>query len=335
MPELAPEVRDLLVHIDAMLERVNAAGPGGGGTFAQLRAAADVAVAEIFAAAGGVTRPAHREEEHRVPVEGGEILARSYAPAGSGPFPAFLHIHGGAWIMGSIDWPTFSSFSRELAGRVPCVVVDVDYGLAPEHQFPSAVEECYASLVWLAEHASELSVDPSRIAIGGESAGANLAAAVCLMSRDRGGPPITAQILESPAPDHAHVETYPSASEFATGYGLDTESLVLGRGLYYAKPHDALNPYASPMLADDLAGLPPAHIISAEFDPLRDGAEAYGRRLADSGVPTVVSRRSGHIHGASLLLWPRWEGARTWRDEVVSALSAALWDAVGVAGARA
>jgi len=326
MPELAPEVQDLLVRVEAMMARVQAAGPAGGGTLGQMRAAADAAIDEIFEEAGGRLPEIGHVEDHRVAVHGGEIVVRAYTPSGAGPFPACLHIHGGAWVMGSIDWPTFASLAREIAEGAQCVVADVEYRLAPEHPFPVPAEDCYAALRWLAEHAAALNVDPARIAVGGDSAGANLAAAVCLMARDRGGPPIVAQVLEMPAPDHAHLETYPSATDFGTGFGLETEGLVQGRAFYFADPRDALHPYASPMLAEDLSGLPPAHIMTAEFDPLRDNGEAYGRRLQDAGVPTTISRQDGHVHGSSLLLHPRWEGARTWRAELAGALRAALVD---------
>lgn len=323
--KLAPEVSELIERIDAMMASVMAQGPMGGGTFAQLRAAALAATQEIFDAAGGVESPVHSEVDHAIRVEGGEIAARSYTPAGDGPFPAYLHFHGGAWVMGSIDWPTFRSYAREMCERSGYVVLDVDYRLAPEHQFPVGLEDCYASLVWLAEHAEELNIDRSRLVVGGDSAGGALAASVCLLARDRGGPHIAAQLLEVPVGD-AIVEDYPSATEFGIGYGLDTAGLVAGRALYYATPDDALDPLASPIRAESLAGLPPAYIFTAEFDPLRDNGEAYGAKLRQAGVPTVVSRQSGHIHGASFLLHPKWEGARNWRDEVADALIAVAAD---------
>ena len=334
MGELSGEVKELIARIEAMTAAVNGAGPAGGGTFDALRAAAGEAIDAIFTAAGGVRRAIHSEADYRIPVAGGDILARAYTPAASGPLPGLLHFHGGAWVMGSIGWPTFQSFARDVAEGVPCVVLDVEYRLAPEHRFPTGLEDCYASLRWLAEHADELGVDPRRIAVGGDSAGANLAAAVCLMSRDRGGPQLVGQLLESPAPDHAHLENYSSARAFATGYGLDTEDLVLGRGAYYADPADALDQYASPLLADGLSGLPRAHVMTAEFDPLRDGGEAYGGRLLQAGVPAVVSRHPGHIHGASLMLHPRWEGARSWRAEVIRTLRSFFRDGLGPVSTR-
>jgi acetyl esterase len=324
MPELAPEVRQLIGSVEEMMATVATKGPAGGGTMDSMRVAALAATEEIFKAAGGVERPVHREDDYTIPVAGGEIAVRAYTPAGEGPFPAALQIHGGAWIMGSIDWPTFRAYARDLCERVPCVVLAVDYRLAPEAQFPVGLQDCYAALEWLFAHAEALNVDASRIAVVGDSAGGNLAAALCLMARDRSGPEVVAQVLEVPAPDHRFEGGYASWDEYGRGYGLETEGLVVGKLAYFADPNDALHPLASPLLADDLSGLPPAFVITAEFDPLRDIGEAYGRRLRDAGVPTIVSRQAGHIHGASFLLHPRWEGARRWRGEVVGALRDAL-----------
>ena len=324
MAELAPEVRELIAKTDAMMASVMAAGPAGGGTLADMRAAAAEAVQEIFVFAGGVERPAYREVDHTIPVAGGQLAARAYCPAGDGPFPAYLHFHGGAWIMGSIDWPTFRSYARELSERTPSVVLDVDYRLAPEARFPVPVEDCHASLEWLVAHAEELRIDPDRIVVGGDSAGGNLAAAVCLIARDRGGPSLAGQLLEIPGPDHEDGSRYDSWHEFGRGYGLETEGLLAGKAFYFADEADAADPLASPILAPDLSGLPPAVVFTAEFDPLRDMGEAYGRRLADAGVPTTVSRQPGHIHGSCFLLHPRWEPARVWRDEVIGSLRGLL-----------
>jgi acetyl esterase len=226
--------------------------------------------------------------------------------------------------MGSINWPTFRSYARELAARDPCVVVAVDYRLAPEFQFPVGLEDCYAALEWLHGHAESLHIDPRRLAIAGDSAGGNLAAAVCLMARDRHGPMPVAQLLEIPAPDHRFQGGFPSWVQFGRGFGLETEGLVAGKAAYFADPGDALNPLASPLLAADLSDLPPAFVITAEFDPLRDIGEAYGRRLQEAGVATVVSRQAGHIHGSHLLLHPHWEGTSVWRSAVVTALQGVL-----------
>ena len=305
MAELAPEVRELIARIDTMMAAVAAAGPVGGGTMEGMRAV-------------------DSETDHRVPVDGGEIVVRAYAPAADGPLPGFVHIHGGAWILGSIDWPTFRAYAREVAERVPCVVVAVDYRLAPEHPFPTAVEDCWAAWEWVGAHAEELGIDPQRIAIGGDSAGGNLAAAVCLIARDRDARQPVAQLLEVPAPDHTDGSQYESWRTYGVGFGLETEGLVAGKTLYFSDPQDAFSPLASPILARDLSGLPPAFILTAELDPLRDLGEAYGAALSAAGVPTVVSRHAGHIHGASFLLHPSWAPARAWRDEAVRMLQEAL-----------
>ena len=324
MPELASEVRELIAKIDAMMGRVQRAGPVGGGTLEAMRGAAAEAIAGLFADAGGTLPDVAEVTDYDIPVAGGTIAVRAYVPATAAPRPAVIHLHGGAWVLGSIDWPTFAAAAREVALRTGALVLAVEYSLAPESRFPVAVEECYAALCWLAERAEGLGVDPSRIVLWGDSAGGNLAAAVCLMSRDRSGPRIAGQVLEIPTPDHANPESYPSAVEFASGYGLELEGMLAGRDLYFDDPGDVRHPYASPMLAEDLSGLPPAHILTAEFDPLRDNGEAYGRRLAEAGVPATIDRMPGHIHGSSVLLHPRWEGAREWRDRLVERIDAAL-----------
>jgi acetyl esterase len=328
MAELSAEVRDLIARIDEMLAAVAAAGPAGGGTLEQMRVAALSATEQIFAAAGGVDRRAHSEVEHQVPVSDAEIIVRAYAPEADTALPGYVHIHGGAWILGSIDWPTFRAYAREVAECTPCVVVDVEYRLAPEEKFPTAVEDCYEAWEWVNAHAQQLGIDPARIVIGGDSAGGNLAAAVCLVARDRHTSKPVAQLLEVPAPDHRfsaeHSDRYPSWREFGVGFGLETEGLIAGTAFYFGDPSDALSPLASPILAKDLSGLPPAYIFTAECDPLRDLGEAFGKALSDSGVPTVVSRQAGHIHGSSFLLHPGWAPAREWRAEVVRTLQGVL-----------
>ena len=324
MTELAPEVQELIGRTNVMMQRVAASGPMGGGTFEQMRATALDAVQEIFEAAGGCERPVHRETDHVIPVGDLEIVARSYVPDAPVPLPGVLMIHGGAWSLGSIDWPTFRAFSREIAERVPCVVLDVEYHLAPEFLFPQPVEDCYAAWLWMFEHASELGIDPDRIAVSGNSAGADMATATCMLSRDRSGPMPVFQLLEIPALDHVNLTNYPSAKEFGTGYTLDLDVMVGASQGYFADPEDAKNPLSSPLLAGDLSGLPPAHIMTAELDLLRDCGEAYGARLAEAGVEATVSRQPGHTHGSSILLHPGWEGARRWRDEVVRVLQQAL-----------
>ena len=232
--------------------------------------------------------------DHAVPVDGGEITVRVYTPEGAGPFPAHLYIHGGGFFMGTLDG--FDALCRSIAAGAGCLVASVDYRLAPEYKFPTAPEDCYAALVWLAERAPDLNVDPARISVGGGSAGGNLAAVLALMTRDRNGPPLVFQVIEIPVTDMT--ASFPSITENGTGYMLTKESMDMFGSLYLADPADATNPYTSPYFADDLAGLPPALVVTAEFDPLRDEGEAYARRLEDAGVSTELVRMNGHFHGS-------------------------------------
>ena len=207
-----------------------------------------------------------------------------------------------------------------MAHDASCAVVSVDYRLAPEHKFPTAPEDCYRALLWVVEHAESLGVDRDRIAVGGGSAGANLAAVVALMARDRNGPDLVLQVLEAPCTDF--VNEHPSVEE-NDGFILDRQTFAQMREDYFVRPEDAADPYASPLLADDLTGLPPAFVITAELDPLRDEGEAYAARLESAGVPTVLRRCEGHVHGASAMtkLLP---SARAIRNELHEALRSAL-----------
>jgi acetyl esterase len=266
-----------------------------------------------------------------VPVEGGSIRLRVYTPFGDGPRPAFLHIHGGGFVHGSIDWVYNAAKCAHICLNAGCVVATVDYRLAPERRFPTATEDCYAALRWLVEHAVDLEIDPTRVAVGGESAGANLAAVLALMTRDRGGPSLVLQLLEVPVTDMSdRTVEHPSLELFGDGYGLDRSNIEAFTADYLPNPDDRANPYASPLRATELAGLSPAHVLTAEFDPLRDSGEAYARRLQDAGVKTTLHRFNGHTHGTSSL-WQSWPPARAWMDEVVAAIRNGVSAAVPVA----
>ena len=253
--------------------------------------------------------------ERDVSVEGGEIRVRIFRPAGHGPFPAHLYIHGGAFCFGSAD--SCDAPCREICVGAQALVVSVNYRLAPEHKFPTAPEDCYAALCWLVQNAAPLDVDPARISIGGESAGGGLAASVSLMARDRGGPAFVLQILGIPFIDLT--VSQPSTDEFGSGYMLLKEGLRTCAAHYLANENDARNAYASPLFAPNLAGLPPALVMTMEFDPLRDEGEAFARRLIESGVPTVHRRWLGQIHGSALFtrLLP---AAAQYRDFLVTSL---------------
>jgi acetyl esterase len=193
------------------------------------------------------------------------------------------------------DLETHDELCRTLANESGCLVVSVDYRLAPEHKFPACTEDCYAATKWVAQNAAQFNGDPSRIAIGGDSAGGDLAAVVAHMARDRGGPPLVFQLLIYPATD-LRMKT-PSIEENAEGYFLTKQDMIWFTNHYLNSESEKENPLASPLLATYLSGLPAALIITAEYDPLRDEGEQYGQRLKEAGVPVTSSRYNGMIHG--------------------------------------
>jgi acetyl esterase len=242
-------------------------------------------------------RPAGPEvahvQDHLIAGPGGEIPVRIYTPAGSGPFPILVWFHGGGWVVGDLE--TADPTARHLTVGASCVVVSVDYRLAPETKFPGAADDCYAATVWAAQHAERINGDADRIAVGGDSAGGNLAAAVALMARDRGGPSLIFQLLVYPvmARDY-NTESY---RQNADGYGLTRDSMQWYWDHYLRNLAEASNPYAAPLAARDFRGLPAALVITAEFDPLCDEGQAYAQRLQAAGVATNYSRYDGMIHG--------------------------------------
>lgn len=241
----------------------------------------------------GSPQPIAHIENHTIPVVSGEIPIRIYTPEGNGPFPVLVFFHGGGWVIGDLD--THDGVCRSLANKITCAVVSVDYRLAPEHKFPIAPEDCYAATQWVAANAAQFHGDASRLALGGDSAGGNLTAVVAQMARDRGGPPLVFQLLIYPGTDF-RMNT-PSIEENAEGYFLTKQDMIWFTNHYLNNEEDKLNPLASPLLAKDLHGLPPALVITAEYDPLRDEGERYGQRLKEAGVPTTISRYDGMIHG--------------------------------------
>jgi len=244
-------------------------------------------------ALGGEPESIARVENRTVPGPAGQIPVRIYTPVGTAPFPVLVYFHGGGWVIGNLD--THDGICRSLANRVGCLVVSVDYRLAPEHRFPAAPEDCYAATRWLAEHAGSLGGDKGRIAVGGDSAGGNLAAVVALMARDRGGPKLAFQLLVYPATD-TDFETR-SYRENSEGYFLTRADMVWFWNHYAPRDEDRRNPYAAPLRAASLRGLPPALVITAEFDPLCDDGNAYAARLREDGVPVRLSQQDGLIHG--------------------------------------
>ncbi len=235
-------------------------------------------------------------EDHLLAGPGGDLPVRIYRPelAGAGLLPVLVYFHSGGWVLGSIEG--HDPVCRALANHAGCVVVAVEYRLAPEHPFPAAPEDCYAATRWVAEHAEMLAIDPARVAVGGDSTGGNLAAAVTLMARDRGGPQLCYQVLIYGETDYYEPGTA-SYRTYAEGYDLTRASMIWFWDQYLTNPAEHLHPYAAPLRAKDLSGLPPALIITAEYDPTRDETEDYARRLQEAGVPTRLSRYDGMIHG--------------------------------------
>ena len=222
----------------------------------------------------------------------GKIPIRIYSPAGPGPFPILVFYHGGGWVLGNLD--SADGLCRFLTNAAGCVLVSVNYSHAPEHKFPVPAEDAYTGAQWVAQNATSLNGDATRIAVGGMSSGGNLAAAVALMARDRGTPAISFQMLVVPVLD-PNFETA-SYRENAEGYGLTNASMQWFWGQDLADPADSQNPYASPLRAKSLKNLPPALLLTAEFDVMRDEGDAYAARLKADAVPTQYICYPGMVH---------------------------------------
>lgn len=233
-------------------------------------------------------------EDRAIPGPRGPIPIRIYTPHGAPePAPVLVYFHGGGFVIG--DLAMVDETCRMLADQAACIVVSVDYRLAPEHRYPAPREDAFAATAWVAREAATFGGDPERVAVGGDSAGGTLATVVALMARDGGGPSLAFQLLVYPGSDRDM--TRPSMLEFGRDYLLTTDTMRWFSGHHYDGPPGRRDPYLAPIEADDLAGLPPALVITAGFDPLRDGGELYARRLHDAGVPTEHVRYDGMIHG--------------------------------------
>ena len=314
--------------LDAVIQAMCDAAPAGplpDPSCDGVRAASTRAMDDGFMRTGDIGPEVARVVEYTVPVAGGVVDVRVYSPPGEGPWPAHLYFHGGAFALGNMRNLYFDAKCRYRCVRAQCVVVSVDYRLAPEYKAPTAAEDCYAALCFVERNAAALDVDASLLSVGGDSAGGNLAAVVALMARDRGGPPVMFQLLEVPVVDLTM--SHPSIAEFGDGYYLSKAMMQSATDYYLVDPSQASDPYVSPLFASDLSGLPPAYVMTAEFDPLRDEGEAYAARLSDAGVAVDVARGIGHIHGGQQLTGV-WEPARRWAADADAALAAAI------AGAR-
>jgi acetyl esterase len=302
-------------QVKAFLEQQAALGLPAYHTLTPVQARAQM----LAARATGTPEPVAHVEDLAVPSPDGDIPVRLYQPEGDMPLPALVFFHGGGWVIGSVDGsdPT----CRSLANRAGCIVISVEYRLAPEAKFPAAAEDCYTATRWVAENAARRGIDPARIAVGGVSAGGNLAAVVALMARDRGGPALIHQMLVVPVTDSSMSSA--SYTENAEGYGLSKQAMAWFWDHYLTGEADRSNPYAAPPRAASLAGLPPAQVLTAEFDPLRDEGKAYADRLREAGVPVTYTCFEGMVHGFFSMATD-FDGGRRAVDQATAALRAAF-----------
>jgi acetyl esterase len=231
--------------------------------------------------------------EARLLVFGGKVAVRAYRPALGEILPALVFFHGGGWTIGDLD--THDVLCRQLALGARCAVFSVDYRLAPEHPFPAAVDDCFFATEYVRGNADALKVDPNRIAVGGDSAGGNLAAVVSLMARDRGEPALACQMLIYPATDQRCA--FPSHTRNGEGYLLTRDGIRFFRNGYLPNPADRTDWRASPLLAAGHTGLPPALVLTAGYDPLLDEGRAYAERLQAAGVDVDYKEYADMVHG--------------------------------------
>lgn len=286
--ELHPEAKAVLDQLDAanLPPIPRALAPEG---VRELDVAGDVEPDEVA-----------RVNEYSIDGPGGSLPLPVYYPDGRGPFPMVVWFHGGGFVSGGLE--KADPVCRAITNEAESIVISVDYRLAPEHPFPAAIEDCYAATEWAAEYAGDIRGDPQRLAVGGASAGGCLAAAVAIMARDRtesyaspDGPDIAYQWLIYPPTDARR--TFDAHEENAEGYLLELEDMLWVRDQYFDSPTDRFHPYAYPNEARSLSGLPPATVVTAEFDPLRDDGRAYAKRLENAGVKTEHRHYDGMIHG--------------------------------------
>jgi acetyl esterase len=275
-----------------------------------------------------ITRvPVFTFEDREIPGSAGSIQIRVYTPKGEGPHPVLVFFHGGGFVLGDLD--TYDPACRRLCARSRHAVVSVDYRLAPEHKFPAAVEDCVSAKRWLAENAASINGDPEHICVAGDSAGGNLAAVVAQRARDgalEDGPALAGQVLFYPVTYQVGPDTA-SRKENAEGYFLTREDMAWFGGHYFESVEAASSPEASPANVDSLAGLPPALVVTAGYDPLRDEGEDYARALEEAGVPTTLTRYEDMIHG-----FLNFYGVTERSDEVVNEAGEWLKRIAGVGG---
>ena len=305
-------------QIQAVLDRGAAAGapPLHEQTVEQARSAHIEATPTLVGGAEEVAQVLERS----APGPAGDVPVRVYVPAGEQPVGLVVFMHGGGWMLGTLD--SYDALCRALANASGAVVASVDYRLAPEHPFPAAVEDSWSALRWAHEHAADIGADSGRLAVAGDSAGGNIATVLARRARDEGGPPLRFQLLVYPVIDAAmDTQSYIDAGH---DYYLEREGMAWFWRHYLAGT-DPATPDASPLEAGDLSGLPPAHVMTAEYDPLRDEGEAYAEALRAAGVAVTLRRHEGMTHG-----FFRWRAdideAHSAMDEAAGALRAALDD---------
>ncbi len=259
-------------------------------------AARDLVASKMSARAATMISPkpeqVHSIQHRRLLVKDGSILLRIYTPGGPGPHPVLVYVHGGGWVIANLD--VYDSSARALCNGAECIVVSVGYRQAPEHKFPIAIEDCFAALQWAQANATALNGDPLYVAVAGESAGGNMAAVVCLMARAQGTPLPVHQLLIYPVTDFSF--DTPSYTEHANASPLNAAMMRWFAGHYLKTADEGLHPYASPLRSTDLSGLPPATIITAEFDPLRDDGRLYALALEAAGVAVTYRNFDGAMH---------------------------------------
>ena len=268
--------------------------------------------------------------DHDVAGPGGTVPVRVYAPADAGSVarPALLDIHGGGFVVGTIDME--HAFATQVARDLGVVIVIPEYRLAPEHRYPAATDDCYATLQWMHAGAARLGIDPDRIAVGGHSAGGGLSAAVALLARDRGGPKICFQFLGIPELDH-RLETV-SMRTFVDTPVWNRPSAELSWSYYLGPDAGEISPYASPALAHDVSGLPPAYVTTMEFDPLRDEGITYALRMMQAGVTVELHSYPGTFHGSAMVTAA--SVSRRGHEELMIALRRGLQLPIGVVPGR-
>ncbi|GAK07172.1 alpha/beta hydrolase [Geomicrobium sp. JCM 19038] len=242
---------------------------------------------------GQVVEEVNRVENLSFESEGYTIPVRVYQPEGTTPQPVLLYFHGGGWVLGDLD--SHDPVCRRIANASQSTVISVEYRLAPEYPFPAAVYDCYNAVYWVREQAEILGIDKERVAVGGDSAGGNLAAVVTHLLKERNETLPVYQLLIYPSVDFT--KKYPSDEKNKEGLFLTGEAMSYFRKHYLSQKEDKFNPLASPMVRDDVTGLPPAHIITAEYDPLRDQGEAYATRLKEAGNEVTYIDYKGMVHG--------------------------------------